>query len=464
MSNFEIWRLAQFLCERLQDGGSPALPDRWRAIAERLCPLEMYERPFALQAMVSGQAELDEIASTLAIPEPARLTAAGPASPPEPALGVVMQAAAGPASQADPRSGVVMQAAADIKILPVQWLWKPRLPLGALSLFAGDPKLGKSFVTTAIAAAVSRGADLPGDDRPVEPASVLLMSAEDDPARTIVPRLKAGGANLEKVHILEAVIREDGSAALPSLRCDLERISEAVEHLSDCRLVIIDPVSAYLSGVDDHRNTELRGVLSPLKWLAERFQLAVVLVSHLNKGASLNGQHRVTGSIAYVGACRANFLFLRDRADPNRRRVLMLDNGCNLAASVPTLAYRIEDRGDGPIVVWEAEPVSITVEEALQAGSENHLGWPEARACDDWLRETLADGPLEATAVQAAAARAGFSPQQIQRARQRLGIKPRRAGFSAGAKWIWAWPPAVEPGSTIEDIAAREDVEDIGLS
>jgi hypothetical protein len=137
----------------------------------------------------------------------------------------------------------------------------------------------------------------------------------------------------------------------------------------------------------------------------------------------------------------------------------MLDNGCNLTASVPTLAYRIEDRGDGPVVAWEAEPVAITVEEALRAETENRLSWPDARACDDWLRETLADGPLEATAVQTAAAQAGFSPQQIHRAKQRLGIKPRRAGFSAGAKWIWALPPAVGPGGTIEDIAAHEDVE-----
>jgi hypothetical protein len=353
-----------------------------------------------------------------------------------------------------------MRTAADIEPLALEWLWKPRLPLGTLTLFAGDPKLGKSLVTTAIAAAVSRGARLPLDDGSFGPADIILMSAEDDPARTIVPRLKAAGADLSRVHILEAVIHEDGSQALPRLRGDIKRIEEAVASLNDCILVVIDPVSAYLGGVDDHRNAELRGVLSPLKGLAENQDIAVVLVSHLNKGASPNGQHRVAGSIAYVGACRANFLFLRDRRDPNRRRVLMLDNGCNLAGSVPTLAYQIEDRGDGPVVSWEAEPLAITAEEALEAGSENHLVGPEANACDDWLRETLADGPLEARAIQAAAAQAGFSAQQVHRAKERLGIRPRRTGFAAGAKWIWAFPPKVQPGGTIEDIAACEDTVD----
>jgi len=44
-----------------------------------------------------------------------------------------------------------------------------------------------------------------------------------------------------------------------------------------------------------------------LKRLAERLAAAVVLVSHLTKGGSANGKHRVLGSIAYVEACRANY-------------------------------------------------------------------------------------------------------------------------------------------------------------
>ena len=104
-----------------------------------------------------------------------------------------------------------------------------------------------------------------------------------------------------------------------------------------------------------------------------------MLVSHTNKAGGPNGKYRVQGSIAYVGACRANFLFLKDRQDQTGRRVLMLDSGCTLAPTLPTLAYRIEDRGDGPTVEWEAEPVPITTEEALAAESEVGLDQSEAR-------------------------------------------------------------------------------------
>ncbi len=228
-----------------------------------------------------------------------------------------------------------LTCAVDLKPCAVEWLWSGRVPLGMITMFAGDPKLGKSYVTLAMAAALSRGLPLPMSDRPDRPGSTILMSAEDDPARTIVPRLVAGGADLTKIHILESVILANGSEALPSLRADIDAITAAAARLGDCRLIVIDPVSAYLKGVDDNRNAALRGVLTPLNRLAERLGAAVVLVSHLTKAGSANRKHRVLGSIAYVGACRANHLFVADPDDPTGRRVLMLDNGGNVAPPAP---------------------------------------------------------------------------------------------------------------------------------
>jgi hypothetical protein len=296
-------------------------------------------------------------------------------------------------------------------------------------------------VTIALAAAVSRGVPLPLDGQHSEPGSVIIMSAEDDPARTIVPRLKCAGAALQKVRILEAVILDEGTEALPRLRTDIERIGDAAASLGDCRLIVIDPVSAYLGGTDDHKNAELRGVLSPLKRLAERLNFSVVLVSHLNKGSSVNGKHRVTGSIAYVGACRSNFLFVRDRDDPTGRRVLMLDNGCNLASSVPTLAFRIEERGEGPAVEWEAEPVSVTTEDALRAETEHRRDHSDVRECDCWLRETLNACPMAVPDLFKAGRDAGFSQHQLKRAKERIGAETIREGFGPGPKCSWSMQP-----------------------
>lgn len=342
----------------------------------------------------------------------------------------------------EPRPRVKMTRASDVAIREVDWLWAGRVPLGMITMFAGDPKLGKSFVTLAMAASVSRGLPLPMGDRPSRPESVILMSAEDDPARTIVPRLMAAGADLAKVHVLESVILANGSESLPSLRADIDAITAAASGLGDCRLIVVDPVSAYLMGVDDNRNAALRGVLTPLKTLAERLGAAVVLVGHLTKRGTASGKHRVMGSIAYLGACRANHLFTLDPHDPTGRRVLMLDNGGNVAPPAPTLAYMIDDCDGAPKVAWSDEPVAITVEQALRPAVANGAGEnaDERFECDDWLRGFLGDELKATLEIFRAGAKAGFTRDQVRRAKYRIGAVARREGFDKDARWSWGLP------------------------
>lgn len=401
------------------NGERDHLSDSVRRMVDHLEALPPSDRDAAWETMRCALGDGPELVKALATVDPN-----GP--PPEPEAGA--------------RLAYKMTRAADITPRDVEWLWRDRIPLGMLSLLAGDPKLGKSFATLAMAANVSRGAPMPHDATiPDGPGDVVLLSAEDDASRTIVPRLKSAGANLERIHILEAVYTSNGDEALPDLRADIGRIESAVASLPRCRLVIIDPVSAYLGGLDDHRNAELRGALSPLKSLAERLDIAVVLVTHLNKSSGVNGKHRVTGSIAYVGACRANFLFTRDPDDSSGRRVLMLDNGGNLAKPPPTLAYSIQDQGDGPVVVWEDEPLPITADEVLRAAADACT--PDKaegrRECEAWLRDTLAGGPVLAKEVIDWGRNAGFTVKQLERAKEGAGVSSRRVGFSSGSKCYW---------------------------
>ena len=204
---------------------------------------------------------------------------------------------------------------------------------------------------------------------------------------------------------------------------------------------MIDPVSAYLEGVDDNRNTALRGVLTPLNRLAEQLGAAVVLVSHLTKAASSNGKHRVLGSIAYVGACRANHLFVADPDDPSGRRVLMIDNGSNCAPPAPVLAYTIEDRDSGPRIEWSDEPVagmfahSLQPTDSPQTHRDQHA--PRHRECENWLLAFLADGPRSTVDIFQAANDAGFSRGQTRRAKRRIGAIATKEGYADDGQWSW---------------------------
>src|SRR5262245_8097624 len=137
-----------------------------------------------------------------------------------------------------------------------------------ITIIDGDPGLGKSLITLSLATAVTRGqAIIPGVP-PVGPADVLILAAEDDPARTIKPRLRAAGADLRRVHIVDGV--PDGKLNRPlRLPEDIQRLrQEILRH--GVRLVVIDPFMGFLEAkVDAHKDQSVRDVLAAIKKIAE---------------------------------------------------------------------------------------------------------------------------------------------------------------------------------------------------
>lgn len=428
LSPYDAWVLARLQADVPIEGDLTRASAAVRPLAEAMagCPWAERDRLFSgfLLHLEDPDAFLRAIADT---------------DPMEPApAGEGTDGASAPWSLGD--LPVRVTRASDIVARPVEWLWQGRVPLGMLTLWAGEPKQGKSFVSLALAAAVSRGAAMPGSSPPAGPASVILMSAEDDSSRTILPRLIAAGADRSRIYTFDSVLTEDGAEALPTLAHDMAHLADVAERLGDCRLIVIDPVSAYLGGVDDHRNAELRGVLSPLKAVAERLNLSVVLLSHLSKGGTGSARNRVIGSVAYVGACRSNALFVRDTQDEAGRRILLLDNGGNLAPPAPTLAYVIRDDGDGARVEWSPDPVEITAEQALaaqQAAYQAATDSSQRREAEEWLKDTLADGPLSAREVKDAARKAGISSRTLERAKANVRVQSRRRGFGREAVYYW---------------------------
>jgi hypothetical protein len=264
-----------------------------------------------------------------------------------------------------PADGPRVVRACDVPVARVRWLWPDRVALGKLTLFPGDPGLGKSFVTLDMAARVTRGEswpDCPGVRQPV--GGVVLMSAEDDPADTIRPRLEDADADLARVAIVQGVRRGDRNATF-NLRSDLPALEQAIAAMPNCRLVVIDPVSAYLGDTDSHANADVRAVLGPLSELAGRCGAAFVCVSHLNKSRDGPAMYRATGSMAFVAAARSAWMFTRDPDDPSRRRCFMLNIKSNLSRPPPGLAYALVDKSQGhPVVAWERELVHVTADEA----------------------------------------------------------------------------------------------------
>ena len=345
----------------------------------------------------------------------------------------------------------VYRRLADIEAKPIRWLWPGRIARGKVFMLAGHPGLGKSQAMISMAAIVTIGGTWPVDRAPCERGSVILLSAEDDAGDTIRPRLEAAEADLTRIYVLEA-IREpsnrDGSLITRpfNLGEDMARLSDLARKLGDVALIVIDPITAYLGGVDSYKNAEVRGVLAPLAAMAAEVEAAIVCVSHLNKAGGPEAMLRVMGSLGFVAAARAAYLVAKDPEDETRRLFLPMKN--NLAEDRGGLAFRVRGRDLGrgietSCVEWDADPVTMTADEALTPAAD-----PEERSemedAQGFLRELLGDGPVPSKQVRSDADGAGYSWATVRRAQKALGVGAARAGgIGSKGSWVWCLPAKV---------------------
>jgi RecA-family ATPase len=339
-------------------------------------------------------------------------------------------------------SGPILQCLADVKPTPVRWLWPGRIPQGRITLVVGRPGEGKSFLTTYMAGRVSTGSPWP-DGTECPKGSVILISAEDDPGDTIRPRLDAHHADAGRVHLLSTIrrVRADGERHdVMFTLADSEEMESALKTLTDCRLVVVDPIGSFLGGrVDAHRDNEVRAVLAPVAKLAEKYGPAVLIVAHRRKSGGSFADDLALGSRAFTGIARTVWHVMRDPDDRNRR--LLLPGKNNLAPEGHGLAFTIG--GQPAALSWEREPVQMNADDALQMENQDEKGRPgpdrETRNCAiEWLRDLLAAGSMAASEVRREAQEAGHAWRTVQRAKDELGIKPYRDQF--GGAWIWRLP------------------------
>jgi hypothetical protein len=387
------------------------------------------------------QPDVDEVLEMLRAADARRPRASGPTRPD----GTITHPAAD-------TGAVLTRCLSDIEAKPVRWLWPGRIARGKLTILAGNPSLGKSQITASIAAIVTTGGCWPVDLRRCTAGDVLFLSAEDDPADTLRPRLEAAGADLRRVHVIDGVVTGytgDGNRQerIFCLERDVQALELKLRQLPDVAAVFVDPITAYLGDTDSHKNAEVRGLLAPLSEMAARHNAAIIAVSHLSKAGGAQALMRVIGSLAFVAAARAAYLVAADPEDKGRRLFLPLKN--NLGPDAVGLAFRIEGvtvaSTAGPLetsrVAWDPEPVSITADDAMQAETAPG-GTSAVDEARDWLREILADGPMPSSGIFERAEAEGFSKRTLKRAERELGIKPAKAGMNGG--WSWSLPKSAK--------------------
>ncbi|MDD5050968.1 MAG: AAA family ATPase [Candidatus Pacebacteria bacterium] len=311
----------------------------------------------------------------------------------------------------------VLVQLADVKPEKIEWLWENRVPIGKLSLLVGDPGLGKSFLTLYMAARITTGSPWPDDPlkQSILKGAVIILTAEDDIADTVLPRLKTNEADVSKVVAIQGVKCPDiEGQCYFNLIAHLPALEQAIIQTPESRLVIIDPITAYLGKTDSNKNAEVRGALAPLAALAGKYRVAVVGVSHLTKNQGIKAIYRTMGSLAFTAAARAVWVVSKDKDNPNRR--LFTPCKSNLSIESTSLAFSIIDG----MVCFEPEQLNISTDEALSTEPGEDKG--ALQEAEDFLREVLKEGAMLSRDVWKEAAENKIAERTLKRAKANLGI------------------------------------------
>ncbi|MCH9013561.1 MAG: adenosylcobinamide-GDP ribazoletransferase, partial [Proteobacteria bacterium] len=274
-------------------------------------------------------------------------------------------------------------------------------------------------------------------------ATILFTGAfhEDGLADTVVPRLKDMGADVSMVRVLDAVLDHDNRQML-SLVTDIDIIEDALSREDNYKLLILDPINAYLGSVlDTHRDAPLRSVLAPLADLAERYSIAVAFILHLTKGQADRAIYRAQGNIAYVAAARVVHLVGVNPDDESERIIACIKN--NLVKKPPAVAFTLNEgqfRWKGLTDIAPAALLKGDDDEEVRTGA---LGEAE-----DFLRQALAGGPRGAEATIKEATDVGIAKRTLMRAKAALKVSGKRfgeTGVRGGGGWVWRLEP-YDPG------------------
>lgn len=342
---------------------------------------------------------------------------------------------------ADLKNPVVhLQCAAEIIPEPIEWLWPGWLAKGKLHIFAGAAGTGKTTIAMNMAATITRG-DLFPDNSICQQGSVLIWSGEDSASDTLVPRLMAAGANLEKVHFVGNTIQQHQVRSFDPAT-DMQHLMMQAANIPDLALLIIDPIVNAVSG-DSHKNGEVRRALQPVVDFAEKLKCAVLGITHFSKGGQgKDPLERVTGSLAFGALARVVLVTAKITQGEKTQRIVCRAKS-NIGPDTGGFAYSLDQMEVTPGIfssysLWgsalEGSARELLAERDQCEGADKSA----LDSAKDFLYELLANGELPQQSIQDEAKGAGHAWATTRRAKTMLNVVSSKSVLDK--RWYWKLP------------------------
>ncbi len=361
---------------------------------------------------------------------------------------------------------MVSECMAGIEPKEVVWFWKNRIPIGQLTLLTGPQGGTKSFLTMDLATRVSQGWPHPDGTGTCPQGQALFFTTEDEPATAIVPRLKACGADLTQIHYMHGTTDDpeddNENARRLKLNTDIELLEEEIQRLGNVKLLIFDPLEDYIDG-DSNNNKEVRTALTTLKAMAQRQDIAVVAVHHINKRSKdVSAVQTAGGAGAWTQVPRSVLHVVVDPDDDNvgfTRRRLMVCTKSNYGGDNQAQAYRLTE-DQHPRIEWLPEVLEVCANSVIRSSTQSEDGRKKTdkrEAAISDLYEIMQDGPVDSKDIDAKMRNQGHSDRQIRTARKECGLErvPRTANTDPH---MWRLPEKLAvDDSTMDDFLNFDD-------
>lgn len=316
---------------------------------------------------------------------------------------------------------------ADIQEEEVQFLLPPYLVKGAVNVLDGNMGEGKSTLTAALAAAVTTGRP-PPFMQSIEQGDVLVLSAEDDPARALKPRMVKFGADVKRIRFQNAPFTLDDNG-MGLLRQECEQHQPL--------LIIIDPVIAYMGeDVDGNSANDTMQFMVKLDYLAREFDCCVLLVRHFRKAKSDTPMHQGIGSVAVSARVRSGLMLGPHPDDPKLR--LVAHSKHNYSGKGPSLVFELrgDDSGRPPELIWHDVAPDLDEYDIVQGHGARGRPDKERDFAKNFLQRLLAEGPVLKSKIDTMAKAKSITDMTLRRAAEGLGVVKGKDG----RKSTWALP------------------------
>lgn len=336
--------------------------------------------------------------------------------------------------------------AINIKPVPIRWLWPGWLARGKLHILAGAGGTGKTTLLIGLIATITTAGRWPDGELCREAGNVVIWSAEDDPSDTLVPRLIAAGADLNRVAILQGRVNARGDAEPFDPSNDIGLLHITAQEMGGISLLMLDPVVSAVKG-DMHKANDVRRGLQGVVDFAEQHLCAVVGISHFAKGgAGTSPADRVIGSQAFSALART--VLVAAKQHDSDARVLARAKS-NIGTDEGGVSYVIEpctidDGIEATRVAW-GDLIEGSAREILGdvEGNEDETRLDDSDDPAEALQRILAKGPLPGKEAKSLMMGNGYTQKQIRKARERLSITTARTGFGGDTVVTWSMP---QPG------------------